>query len=359
MDQTLIKLLGHSFHLIILYYGTLRLLSELGFPATGLLFALGILAIVYYFRVPAPNPKDVEAILGKDMTDLPTIDKKTPEYLEVVAHRGAGIDAPENTLAAFKNCKENNCNYIEFDVSMTADNVPVVFHDRTTGRLADQNLEINKTNWATLKKLNLSIKHPKRERFPRTTISTLEETVTHLLATGQKMFIDVKHKDPRLIKVILDIYEKYPQLYTNALVTSFFATIIYRIRRRNPKIVAAVAWSPEVIYYASKVAYEGGPWYSKLYLRLADIIHEWLLPRFTYFLVGFSVLLLHKYSVNVKSVYDWKQRGVRVIAWTVNHATDKRYCVEALMIPYLTDTFEENASNPALDADVPKEYLTY
>ncbi|XP_044761410.1 glycerophosphodiester phosphodiesterase 1-like [Coccinella septempunctata] len=359
MAQTLVKFLGYSLHLVILYYGTLRLLSELGYLPTGLFLGLGLIAVVHYFRIPAPSQKDVEAILGKDLSDLSPEEMKTAKFVEVVGHRGGGIDAPENTIAAYKNCKENNCNYIEFDVCVTADNVPVVFHDRTTGRLAEKNLEISKTNWATLKKLNLSAKHPNRERFPRTTISTLDETVSHLLSAGQKMFIDVKHKDPRLIKVILDIYEKYPQLYTNALVTSFFATMIYRIRRRNPRIVAAVAWCPEVIYYASKVSSEGGPWYAKLILRVLDVIHEWLLPRFTYFLVGFSVLLLHRYSMNVKTIYDWKQRGVRVIAWTLNRSLDKKYCVEVLKIPYLTDTFEDDPSKPPVHTDVPKEYYSY
>ncbi len=53
------------------------------------------------------------------------------------AHRGASALAPENTLAAFREAVRRGCGWIETDVRLTADGVPVLIHDekvdRTTG----------------------------------------------------------------------------------------------------------------------------------------------------------------------------------------------------------------------------------
>ncbi len=47
----------------------------------------------------------------------------------VIAHRGASVAAPENTLQAFRLAKEFGADWIELDVRRTADGVAVVHHD--------------------------------------------------------------------------------------------------------------------------------------------------------------------------------------------------------------------------------------
>lgn len=49
--------------------------------------------------------------------------------LEIIAHRGANREAPENTIPAFARALEIGVQGIELDVHVTADNVPVVHHD--------------------------------------------------------------------------------------------------------------------------------------------------------------------------------------------------------------------------------------
>ncbi len=49
----------------------------------------------------------------------------------VIAHRGASVGYPENTLAAFEAAVEMGADMLEMDVRLTADCVPVVIHDPT------------------------------------------------------------------------------------------------------------------------------------------------------------------------------------------------------------------------------------
>ncbi|MBT1174004.1 hypothetical protein JS530_00455 [Bifidobacterium sp. LC6] len=52
-----------------------------------------------------------------------------------IAHRGDD-SAPENSTHAIANAGANGADYAEIDVRLDANGVPVVFHDRMTGRLA-------------------------------------------------------------------------------------------------------------------------------------------------------------------------------------------------------------------------------
>lgn len=55
-------------------------------------------------------------------------------YPRVVAHRGGGTLAPENTLAAMRCAVLHGFDAVEFDVMLAHDGVPVVIHDTRLGR---------------------------------------------------------------------------------------------------------------------------------------------------------------------------------------------------------------------------------
>jgi len=69
------------------------------------------------------------AALGANMEDKPTITR-----IEVVAHRGASNDAPENTLAAFKLAREQGADWFELDCRQCKGGEVVVMHDETVDR---------------------------------------------------------------------------------------------------------------------------------------------------------------------------------------------------------------------------------
>ena len=59
------------------------------------------------------------------------------ELPKIIGHRGAAAHAPENTLASLRKAAALGVSWVEFDVMLTEDRVPVMHHDydlsRTTG----------------------------------------------------------------------------------------------------------------------------------------------------------------------------------------------------------------------------------
>ena len=55
----------------------------------------------------------------------------------VIGHRGAAAYSPENTLDSFREARRRGATWVEIDVKLTADSVPILMHDsslkRTTG----------------------------------------------------------------------------------------------------------------------------------------------------------------------------------------------------------------------------------
>lgn len=143
----------------------------------GVLTALVLYFAVCVLRVPAPHLYQVETIIGEDV--WVDFDEDSGFHLKTVAHRGACLDAPENSLEAFKlvnnkppiliplsfgniQCAEKGCRAVEFDVILTADDVPIVFHDRTLERIAGSAKRISRNLWDDLAGYDIAAKHPLR-----------------------------------------------------------------------------------------------------------------------------------------------------------------------------------------------------
>lgn len=68
-----------------------------------------------------------------------------------------------------------------------------------------------------------------RDKFEKTKIPTLDETIVQLLAHQQKMFIDIKYNNNKMVETILKAFKTHSQLYSNAVVSSFFPNLIYAV----------------------------------------------------------------------------------------------------------------------------------
>ncbi|HEX6023267.1 MAG TPA: glycerophosphodiester phosphodiesterase family protein [Solirubrobacter sp.] len=59
------------------------------------------------------------------------------DRVDVVAHRGASGEAPENTLAAIREAGRQDADWVEIDVVLSKDGVPVLLHDTSLARTTD------------------------------------------------------------------------------------------------------------------------------------------------------------------------------------------------------------------------------
>ncbi|MGE5641184.1 MAG: glycerophosphodiester phosphodiesterase [Clostridia bacterium] len=76
-------------------------------------------------------------------------------YPGVVAHRGGGSLAPENTLAALRLGASLGFKGVEFDVMLAGDGTPVLIHDETTDRTTGVKGEVAKMSFAQLSELGV------------------------------------------------------------------------------------------------------------------------------------------------------------------------------------------------------------
>ena len=86
--------------------------------------------------------------------DLPIATLVDPDHRVVIAHRGASADRPENTMGAFELALDHGADALEMDVQVSADGVPFIVHDRSTGRTADVDVPVEASTAAVLREID-------------------------------------------------------------------------------------------------------------------------------------------------------------------------------------------------------------
>ena len=121
---------------------------------------------------------------------------------DIVAHRGASYDAPENTLASIKLGFEKLADAVEIDIRLTKDMKLILMHDHTVERTTGAKFEIEGTNYKELKKLDAG--SWKSEQYRGEKVPLLKEILPHI-PDGKKLIIELKGDEslvPPLEKVI-------------------------------------------------------------------------------------------------------------------------------------------------------------
>ncbi|MDX2464550.1 MAG: glycerophosphodiester phosphodiesterase family protein [Porticoccus sp.] len=72
----------------------------------------------------------------------------------VYGHRGAGGEAPENTIAACQHAIERGTRYLELDMRLSKDDQLVMIHDESVDRTTDNTGKVNTYSVAELKKMD-------------------------------------------------------------------------------------------------------------------------------------------------------------------------------------------------------------
>jgi glycerophosphoryl diester phosphodiesterase len=111
----------------------------------------------------------------------------------LIAHRGYAKAFPENTLLSLDAAVQAGARWVEFDVQLTADAVPVVLHDETFIRTAGYVGSIFETYAADLEHICVNETARFGPHFPQVRISSLETVVLWLKGLSEvTAFVEIK-----------------------------------------------------------------------------------------------------------------------------------------------------------------------
>lgn len=154
--------------------------------------------------------------------------------VEIVAHRGASHDAPENTVAAIKLAWEQKADASEFDVYLSKDNEIVVLHDKDTKRTAGVEKPVAEQTLAELRKLDVG--RWKDAKFVGEKIPTLAEMLA-TVSPGQRVFVEVKC-GPEIVPALAKQLQGSKLKPGQTPVISFNADVIAAIKKASPDVPA-------------------------------------------------------------------------------------------------------------------------
>lgn len=116
--------------------------------------------------------------------------------MEIVGHRGACGDAPENTLRSFTRAIELGCHRAELDVQVSADGVAVVMHDATVDRTTNGEGAVSALTVKQLKTLDAGA----GEKIP-----TLEEV---MVLCRRQIDLQIELKAEKSPSLVADLIER-------------------------------------------------------------------------------------------------------------------------------------------------------
>ncbi|MEX1029890.1 MAG: glycerophosphodiester phosphodiesterase family protein [Paenibacillaceae bacterium] len=207
----------------------------------------------------------------------------------IVAHRGWSGLAPENSMAAFRLAiADPRISWIELDVQLSKDGIPVVIHDyklrRTTSAsgdvkdyTAEQLSQLDNGSWFSLDFHN--------ERIP-----TLEQVLKEIQGRV-KLNIELKTKDqlyPGLEQAVINLVQAY-SLEDDVVITSFDTGALLKTKRLAPSIRTGLITSDVPITIKDQ-------------LRV----------------LGADLLSVDYRIVDPKFVRSMMESGYDVMVWTVN-----------------------------------------
>ena len=149
--------------------------------------------------------------------------------LEVVAHRGATAEAPEHTLAAYRQAAAVGADAVECDVRMTRDGVLVCVHDRQIRRTSNGRGIVSALHLEELEQFQFGPRRPRsRSRWADDEITsvtdepdvengrvlTLDRLLEYITATPGSLRLAIETKHPtrhtwRVEEALVDSLRRY------------------------------------------------------------------------------------------------------------------------------------------------------
>lgn len=236
----------------------------------------------------------------------------------VIAHRGGGSLAPENTLVAFEKARSLGVEVLELDLQMTKDGHLVVFHDETLERTTNGEGRVTELTLSELRRFDAAytfrdIRGRYIYRDQGIKIPTLEEVFQQF--GDLRLIIDIKDVDysqheHELEQTLWDLIERY-NMQEKVLVYSFSEEVIRRFDMYAQGQVALGAPNEEVTRFV---------FFHKLFLN------RLYRPQSDTFLVQPQVTI---FNLKDKKLIDGaEQLNMQLFYWTIDQEQEMRQLLE-------------------------------
>ncbi len=141
---------------------------------------------------------------------------------QIIGHRGCAGYAVENSLEAIYTAADMGINWVELDVKLTKDGVPIIFHDDTLERMTNGEGAVAEKTLAELKELDLAGLYS--ESYSSLKIPTLEEALDVLLERDMGLNLEIKPcpgREVETAEIALDLLSHCWDNHDELLISSF------------------------------------------------------------------------------------------------------------------------------------------
>ncbi len=152
--------------------------------------------------------------------------------IEIVGHRGASGEAPENTMAAVNLAWRQQSDAVEIDVRLTRDGQIVAFHDESTLRITRKEHAVSLLTLEELRLLDAGLW--KGEAWAEERIPTLEEVLA-TVPTGKRLYVEIKC-GPEIVPPLIGLLQQ-PLALERVVVISYGFDVLAELKRRLPVLI--------------------------------------------------------------------------------------------------------------------------
>ncbi len=175
--------------------------------------------------------------------------------VQVIAHRGASKYVPENTMVAFQKAHDLGCHYIECDVGLTQDNIPIIIHDDTLDRTTNGSGLIIERPYEYIKMLDAG--NWKGAEFVNLKVPTLQELLNWHAITRGWMNLEIKQVAIESVPLIVSsvLFEiQNSRFKENIVLSSFQFEIMMALKEytKHPRVFLSIYATNSAISQALK-----------------------------------------------------------------------------------------------------------
>jgi glycerophosphoryl diester phosphodiesterase len=156
----------------------------------------------------------------------------------VAGHRGAAAYAPENTLEGFREAARRGIGWVEFDVKLTADGVPILFHDDKLDRTTNGRGPVAAARFDDIRRLDAGSWFA--PRFAGAHVPSFREALELVRDLGLGANIEIKPCPGREVetaeRAVAVIAEQWPARRPPPLISSFKPASLAAVKARAPAL---------------------------------------------------------------------------------------------------------------------------